>query len=90
MAACKGWDLEPNNTLVVLDGGKSESDLMGYLDRLIWYCAPSLRQEPWCWEDETVEFREPDLNNEMTGFAIKPGHAPNWVLSIPLFSKGGE
>ena len=92
MAACKQWDLEPNNTIVVLDGGKSEDDLMGHADVLTWWIGnPSLWEEPRMGDGDIVVFREPDLNDEMTGFAIIPGKVTNWILSRPLlFSKGGE
>lgn len=91
MAACKEWNLEPDNTIVVLDGGKSESDLMAHADRLTWWVGnPSLWEKPELKDGDYVTFYEPDLNGEMTGFAIRPGMVPKWILSLPLlFSKEG-
>lgn len=90
MAAVKAWELEPDNTIVVLDGGRSESDLLCYADRLTWWIGdPLLWEEPKIKNDDYVVFTEPDLNNEHTGFAIKPGLVPNWILSMPLlFGEG--
>lgn len=90
MAAAKEWDLEPNNTLVVLDGGKSESDLMLILDVLVWWVGnPDYHTPPELLDDEYIIFREPDMGDEMTGFAIKPGYSHKYLLSLPLL-KGGE
>jgi len=92
MSACEKWDLYPDNIVVVLDGGKSEDDLMILLDKLTWWCGNSeFWEEPRLGDDDVVVFREPDLLEDMTGFAIVPGKLPDWVLSIPLlFSEGGE
>lgn len=89
MAACKEWDLEPDNTIVVLDGGKSESDLMALMDRCVGWCSPDWQGNILLNDDEYIPFAEPDLDGEHTGFAIKPGRAPSWVLSLPLL-RGGD
>jgi hypothetical protein len=82
MAAVHTWGLESDTTLVVLDGGKSCSDLMRHEDRL--------RLEPGFMQTglEVIEFHEPDLDNEITALAIQPGKVQAWVLKLPLiFSK---
>lgn len=90
MAAVKVWEIEPDNTIVVLDGGSCENDLIAHLDRLVWWCGnPSLWEEPEIKDDDYVMFYEPDLNNEMTGFALRPGMVPKWILSLPLLHGEG-
>lgn len=89
MAAAREWDLEPHNTIVVLDGGKSEDELLAILDQLTWWCHVNHHSDRYLENDEVVFFREPDLDDEMTGFATKPGYVSSVIDSLPLlFGKG--
>ncbi len=93
MAAVNEWNLPALTTLVVVDGGKCESDLIALMDHLVGWCSPDWAASKLLTDDEYIPFAEPDLNNEHTGFAIKPGCASRKIKSLPLlFSnlKGGE
>lgn len=88
--AQRKWNLSENHYLVVLDGGKSEDDMLDLLDRVVWGY-PLYQPAEALWLNEYLEFREPDLDDEVTGIAIQPGREPSWVRSLSLlFSKGGE
>lgn len=89
MAACKKWDLEPNNTIVILNGGSCEDDLMLQMDLLTWWVGnPEYHIHPRLEENDYVVFTEPDLNNEVTGFAIRPGYTHSHIDSLPLLREG--
>lgn len=82
MAAVHQWGVPADNTIVVLDGGTSHGDLMAIMDRCVGWCAPS--DDVLISYDEYIEFVDPDLGDEHTAFAIKPGCAPTWIKSLPL------
>ncbi len=87
MAATQRWNLEPDNTIVVLDGGDHQNLVQDYDCLYGW--ATSAFPSQLLEEEEYVGFFEPDLADELTGFAIKPGCEPKWVRSLPLlFGKG--
>lgn len=85
----KAWNLSDDHYLILLDGGKSEYDLTVLYDRLTGWCAPEIAHENPLDENEYVVFVEPDLNDEHTAIAIKPGRHPQWITHLPLW-KGGE
>ena len=86
----KAWNVSKDHYLIVLDGGKSESDLITIADRLTGWCAPEYAHENPLEDHEYECFVEPDLNGgEHTAIAIKPGRHPQWITSLPLW-RGGE
>lgn len=89
--AHRKWNLSEDHYLVVLDGGKSEDDMLSHLDQICGWYFPVIENEVLS-QDEYIAFYEPDLDDEVTGIAIQPGRAPSWIRSLPLLyaSKGGE
>lgn len=91
MKAVEKWNVPADNNIVILDGG-SEYDLTVLMDRLVGWCSPEFACDPLLTDEDYVPFAEPDLDNEHTGFAVKPGKAPKWFANLPLLFKkiGGD
>ena len=81
--AHRKWNLSESHYLVVLDGGKSHEDMFDHVHDL----SDSGYNYPPTDSDTYLIFREPDLNNEITGIAIQPDCQPKWIYSLPLLWK---
>lgn len=61
--------------------------MLDHLDQVVGWYSPVIEEEVLS-DSEYFVFREPDLDDEITGIAIKPGCTPSWIKSLPLLWKG--